>query len=58
MLQDGVECESFMIISIVPLPVHENKYYPQVHWDICAYKIVDKQMIDYLENQLFDSDEN
>ena len=55
--EDGVECESFTIISIDPLLVYENKYYLQVYLDNCAYKIVDKQGIDYLDENLFESDE-
>ena len=55
--EDGVECESFTIISIDPLLVYENKYYLQVYLDNCAYKIVDKQEIDYLDENLFETDE-
>ena len=44
--EDGVECESFTIISIYFLIVYENKYYLQVYLDNCAYKTVEKQMID------------
>ena len=38
-LKDGVECESFTIISIDSLLVYENKYYLQAYLDICAYKL-------------------
>ena len=51
--KDGVECESFAVIFIASLLVYENKYYLQVYLDNCAYKIVDKQMIDYLDDNLF-----
>ena len=47
-LEDGVECEYFTIISINSLLVYENKYYLQVYLDGCAYKIVDKHMIDLM----------
>ena len=56
--EDGVEYESFTIISIDFLLVYENKYYLQVCFDNCAYKIVDKEMIHYLYDNLFESDEN
>ena len=56
--EDGVGCRSFTIISINSLFVYENKYYLQVYLDGCAYKTVDKQMIDYLDNNLFKSDED
>ena len=51
--ENGVECESCTVISIDSLLVYENKYYQQVYLDKCAYKIVYKQMIDYL----FETDE-
>ena len=38
--EDGVECESFTIISIDSLLDYENKYYLQVYLDKCTYKIV------------------
>ena len=56
--KDGVECESFTIISIDSLLVYENKYYVQVFVDNFAHKIVDKQMMAYLDDNLSDSDEN
>ena len=56
--EDVVDCESFTIISTDSLLVYEKKYFLKVYLDNCAYKIVDKQMIDYLDNNLFDSDEN
>ena len=57
MPEDGVECESFTIIPIDFLLVYEKKCYPQVYLDIWAYEIVDKQMIDYLDENLFETDE-
>ena len=56
--EDSVECESFTIISIDSLLVYENKYNLQVYLDHCAYKIVDKQMTDYLHNNLFKIDKD
>ena len=46
--EDGVECESFTIISIDSLLVYENKYYLHIYLDNVAYKTVDKKMRDYL----------
>ena len=56
MLEDDIECESFTAISIDSLLVYENKYYPQAYLDSCAYKIAKKQMIDYLDENLFEDE--
>ena len=40
---DGVECESFTVISIV----YDNKFYLQVYVGLYACKIVDEQIIDF-----------
>ena len=59
MSEDGVECESVTIFSIDSLLVYENKYYIQVYLVYnYAYKTVNAQMIDYLDDNLFMSDEN
>ena len=55
---DGVEWESFTIISIDSLLVYENKYYLQLCFDNSVYKIVDKQMTDYLDDNIFETDAN
>ena len=34
--EDGLQCESFAIISINFLLVYENKYYPQEYLNNCA----------------------
>ena len=47
--------ESFTVISITSLLLCENKYYLQVYLDNCAYKITDKQMVDYLGEHLFET---
>ena len=52
--EDDTECESFTAISIYFLLVYNNKYYLQVCLDNCAYKIVNKQMTDYLDQNLFE----
>ena len=49
-LEYDVECESFTVISIDSLLVYKSKYYLQVFSDDCAYKIVNKQMKDYLDD--------
>ena len=58
MPEDGIEVESFTIISTDSLLAYDNKYYLQVYLDNCAYKIVEKQMIDYFDGNLFETDEN
>ena len=54
--EHDIECESFTVISIDSLPVYENKYYLQVYLDNRAFKIIDKRMIDYLGDNLFETD--
>ena len=58
MLEDDIECESFTAIFIDSLLVYKNKYYLQVYLDNCGYKIVDKRMIYYLSDNLFESYED
>ena len=58
MPEDGVECESFTTISINSLLIYESKYYLKVYLDNCAYKFVNKQMTDYLDDLLFVCDED
>ena len=40
------------------LLVYEWKYYLQVYLDNCAYKIVEKHIIGYLDDNYFESDED
>ena len=54
MPEDDIECESFTVISIDSLLIYENNYYLQVYLDNCVYKIVNKEMIDYLDDNLFE----
>ena len=54
MPEDDIECESFIVISIDYLFVYENRYYLQVYLDNGAYKIVNKQMTDYLKKNIFE----
>ena len=58
MPQYGVECETFTVISINYLLVYENKHDLQVYLDHCANKIVDKEIIDYLNKNLFKTDKD
>ena len=53
-LEFDMECESFAVFSIDSLLVYENKYYLQVYLDNCADKIVNKQMADKLDENLFE----
>ena len=52
--KDDTESESSTAISIDSLLVYEGKYYLQVYLDNCTYKIVNKQMTDYLDDNLFE----
>ena len=47
--EDDIECEYFTVISIDSLLVYDKKYYLEVYLDNCAYKIITKQMTDYLD---------
>ena len=51
--EDDIECVSVTAISIDFLLVYENKYYLHVYLENCVYKIVNKQMADYLDENLF-----
>ena len=52
--EDDIECKSSTVISIDSLLLYDMKYYMQVYLDNCAYKIVDKQMTDYLDENIID----
>ena len=55
MPEDGdVKWEFFTATSIDSLIVCNKKYYLQVYVDNCAYKIVSKQMTDYLNENLLE----
>ena len=56
--RNGVECESFKIISINFFFVHKSKYYLQVHVDNCSNKFTEKKVIDYLDGNLFYTDQD
>ena len=54
MPERNIEDESFTDISIDSLLVYENKYYFQVYLGNCAYKIVNKEMTDFLDENVFE----
>ena len=56
--EDDIKCESFAVIYIHSLLVYESKYFLQVFLESCAYKIIDRRIIDYLGENLFASDKN
>ena len=48
--EDSAECQSFTFISIDSLLSYDNKYYLEIYLDNFAYKIVNTQMINYLDD--------
>ena len=52
--EDDIECESSTVVSIDSLLVCENKYYLQVYLDNFTDKIINKQMIDHLDENIFE----
>ena len=54
MPEDDIECESFIVIFIDSLLVYKNQYYLKIYLNNCAYKIVNKQMTDYLDENVFE----
>ena len=52
MPEDGIECKCFMIISIDSLTDFESKYCFQAYLDESIDRIVDKQIIYYLDNNV------
>ena len=55
MPEDHIECESFTAISIDSLLVYDEKCYLQAYLDKYAYKIVNQQMTDDLDDNLFEA---
>ena len=49
--EDDIECIYFNVLSVHPLLVYDNKYYLQVY---CSYKIVNKQMTHYADENSFE----
>ena len=54
MPEDDIEWESFTVICVDLLLAYDNKYYLQVYFDNCACKIVNKEMRDYLDENIFE----
>ena len=52
--EDDIDCESFAVILIDSLLVYNNIYYLQVYLDNFAHKIVNKQMTDCFDENLFE----
>ena len=50
-----MECESFTVIYIYSLLKNESKYSLKEYLDSCAYKIANKQVTDYLDDNLFEN---
>ena len=53
MPEDKIECGSFTVISIGYLFVYKNKYHLQLYLENYAYKVANKQITDFLGNNLF-----
>ena len=51
-------CRNITVISINSLLVYDNKYYLQVYLGYRAYKIVDKIILDHLDENPFGTDED
>ena len=58
MPKDDIEWESFNVSSIDSLLLYSKKYYLQVYLDNCVYKVIDNQMIDYLDDNFFETDDD
>ena len=54
MPEDNIECEFFTVISMDLLLVYDSKYYLEEYLENCVYKIVNKQMADYLDENIFE----
>ena len=52
--ENYIESESFTVMSIDSLLVYISKYYMQVYLDNCAYKFLNKQVRDYLHDNVFE----
>ena len=51
-------CRHEIYINFRGLNVYNTKYYLQVYLDNCACKILSTQVIDYLDDNVFESDQN
>ena len=57
-LENDIKSESFTVIWISSIFKYRNKYCLKVYLDICVYKTRNKQMIYYLDGNLFEADED
>ena len=55
---DDVECESFTVSSVDSLLFYKTKNGLQLCLGNCTYKIVGKQMVDYLDENIFETDKD
>ena len=51
--KDGVECKSFTMIYFALSTDYEHKYYSQVYFDKFSYRIIEKKMVNCLDDNLF-----
>ena len=54
MPEDDIKCECITVVSIDSLLLDDNKHYVQVYLDNCVCEIVNKQMTDYLDENIFE----
>ena len=54
--EDDIEYESFIAISVDSLLVYESKYCQQGYLDNGVYEIAKKEITDYLDDNLFETD--
>ena len=52
--KDDIQSELFIVVTADSLLVYDKKYYLQVRLDNCSYKIVKRQMTDYLDEKFFE----
>ena len=52
--EDDIECKSFTVISTDSLLVFDKTYYLQLYLDNCAYKTVNKQMANCVDENFFE----
>ena len=52
--EDDIECKSFTAICVDSLLAYDKKCYLQVYFDNFAYKVVNRQITNYLNAKLFE----
>ena len=58
MPEGGIKLESFTVIFIDFLLIYENRYYLQVYLNKYAYKVVNTEIIYYLDDKFLEADED